>query len=110
MIIKSVFLKASVRLGRNECIVHKHIPVRNTIIYIDMYLYLKINKIYNLCWGAHLKKMRRAEGGAKIVGVFRVKNHDFTPKYHIYSNFGGRGARRLRPWTCLLHYTCKTTN
>ena len=23
--------------------------------------------------GAHLKKMRRAEGGAKIVGVFRVK-------------------------------------
>ena len=60
--------------------------------------------------GAHLKKMRRAEGGAKIVGVFRVKNHDFTPKYHIFSNFGGRGARRLRPWTCLLHYTCKTTN
>ena len=30
--------------------------------------------------GAHLKKLRRAEGGAKIVGVFRVKNHDFTPK------------------------------
>jgi hypothetical protein len=32
-----------------------------------------------------------AEGGAKIVGVFRVKNHDFTPKNHIFSNF--RGAR-----------------
>ena len=30
--------------------------------------------------GAHLKKLRRAEGGAKTVGVFRVKNHDFTPK------------------------------
>jgi hypothetical protein len=30
--------------------------------------------------GVHLKKMRRAEGDAKIVGVFRVKNHDFTPK------------------------------
>jgi hypothetical protein len=29
--------------------------------------------------GAHLKKLRRADGGAKIVGVFRVKNHDFTP-------------------------------
>ena len=28
----------------------------------------------------HLKKLRRAEGGAKIFGVFRVKNHDFTPK------------------------------
>ena len=33
----------------------------------------------------------RAEGGAKIVGVFRVKNHDFTPKYHFSPNF--RGAR-----------------
>ena len=28
--------------------------------------------------------MRQAEGGAKIVGVFRVKNHDFTPKNHIF--------------------------
>ena len=37
-----------------------------------------------------------AEGGAKIFGVFRVKNHDFTPKNHIFSNFGG-GARRVRP-------------
>ena len=26
--------------------------------------------------------MRRAEGGANIFGVFRVKNHDFTPKNH----------------------------
>ena len=30
--------------------------------------------------GAHLKKLRRAEGVAKILGVFRVKNH-------IFSNF-----------------------
>jgi hypothetical protein len=37
--------------------------------------------------GAHLKKM---------FGVFRVKNHDFTPKNHIFSNFRG-GARRVRP-------------
>jgi hypothetical protein len=42
--------------------------------------------------GAHLKKLRRAEGGAKIVGVFRVKNHDFTPKNHIFSNFMGARA------------------
>ena len=46
--------------------------------------------------GAHLKKLRRAEGGAKMFGVFRVKNHDFTPKNHIFSNFreggGGGGA------------------
>jgi hypothetical protein len=39
--------------------------------------------------GAHLKKLRRAEGGAKMFGVFRVKNHDFTPKNHIFSNFRG---------------------
>ena len=31
-------------------------------------------------------------GGAKIFGVFRVRNHDFTPKNHIFSNFRG-GAR-----------------
>jgi hypothetical protein len=37
--------------------------------------------------GAHLKKLRQAEGGANIFGVFRVKNHDFTPKNHIFSNF-----------------------
>jgi hypothetical protein len=31
-----------------------------------------------------------AEGGATIFGVFRVKNHDFTPKNLIFSNCGGR--------------------
>ena len=35
--------------------------------------------------GAHLKKLRRAEGGANIFGVFRVKNH-------IFSNFRGGGG------------------
>ena len=40
--------------------------------------------------------MHRAEGGAKIVGVFRVKNHDFTAKNHIFSNIRG-GVRRVRP-------------
>jgi hypothetical protein len=47
--------------------------------------------------------MRRAEGGAKIYGVFRVKNHDFTPKNHIFSNFRG-GARRMRPLDLPLFY------
>ena len=46
--------------------------------------------------GAHLNKLRRAEGGAKNFGVFRVKNHDFTPRNHIFSNFRG-GGRRVRP-------------
>ena len=40
--------------------------------------------------GAHLKKLRGAEGGTKIFGVFRVKNHDFTPTNLIFSDCGGR--------------------
>jgi hypothetical protein len=39
--------------------------------------------------GAHLKKLRREKGGANIFGVFRVKNHDFTPKNHIFPILGG---------------------
>jgi hypothetical protein len=42
--------------------------------------------------GVHLKKMHRAEGGAEMFGVFRVKNHDFTPKNLIFSNLWGGGA------------------
>ena len=45
--------------------------------------------------GAHSKKLRRAKGGAKIFGVFRVKNHDFTPKKSYFSNFRGGGARNF---------------
>ena len=45
------------------------------------------------------KKLRRAEGGAKIVGVFRVKNHDFTPKKSYFSNFRG-GARNFWGISC----------
>jgi hypothetical protein len=44
--------------------------------------------------GAQLKKLRRAEGGAKIFGAFRVKNHDFTPIF--FSPIIG-GSRRVRP-------------
>ena len=54
--------------------------------------------------GSHLKKLCRAEGGSKMFGVFRVKNHDFTPKNLIFSNFRGWGARtRLDPplWSTL---------
>ena len=36
-----------------------------------------------------------AEEGAKNVGVFRVKKHDFTQKNHIFPNFrGGRAFQR----------------
>jgi hypothetical protein len=51
-------------------------------------------------WGVSCEKSRFfpiAEGGAKIVGVFRVKNHDFTPKNLIFSNFRGGGGRRVHP-------------
>jgi hypothetical protein len=44
--------------------------------------------------GAHLKKLRRAEGDAKIVGVFRVKNHDFTRKIKFFPIAEG-GAKIL---------------
>jgi hypothetical protein len=27
-----------------------------------------------------------------MFGVYRVKNHDFTPKNHTFSNFGGGGG------------------
>ena len=48
--------------------------------------------------GAHLKKLRRAEGGAKNFGVFRVKNHDFTQKNIIFfSNFRGAHAGCVPP-------------
>jgi hypothetical protein len=50
-------------------------------------------------WGISCEKSRFyaknfffpiAEGGAKIFGVFRVKNHVFTPKNFFFSNCGGR--------------------
>ena len=45
-------------------------------------------------WGA-LKKIAPSGGRRENFGVFRVKNHDFTPNNHIFSNFRG-GARRVR--------------
>ena len=30
-----------------------------------------------------------------MFGVFRVKNHDFTPKKSYFSNFRGGGAREI---------------
>jgi hypothetical protein len=39
---------------------------------------------FKLGGGAHLKKLRRAEGGAKIFGVFYAK------KIIFFSNFRGR--------------------
>ena len=49
--------------------------------------------------GAHLKKLRREKGGVNIFGVFRVKNHDFTPKNHIFPILGG-GAQNFWGISC----------
>ena len=46
--------------------------------------------------GGRYKKNSAGGGGGKNFGVFRVKNHDYTPKNHIFSNFRV-GARRVRP-------------
>ena len=59
--------------------------------------------------GAHLKKLRRAEGGAKMFGVFRVKNHDFTPKKSYFFQFwGGRTPGVPPPLNPPLH--CQNLN
>ena len=47
---------------------------------------------FKLGGGALKKKLRRAEGGAKLFGVFRVKNHDFTQTNHIFFNLWGGGG------------------
>jgi hypothetical protein len=52
--------------------------------------------------GARLKKLRRAEGGAKDFGVFRVKNHDFTLKNLFFFQW-------IRPCivlTCTVYVYC----
>ena len=45
--------------------------------------------------GGGLKKNAPSGGRRENFRVFRVKNHDFTPKNHIFSNF--RGGHRVRP-------------
>jgi hypothetical protein len=66
------------------------------IYHIIIYLWHKsgADPGYQVRGGVHLKKLRREEAGAKMFGVFRVKNHEFTPKNHIFPpNFRGGGAR-----------------
>jgi hypothetical protein len=57
--------------------------------FVSVYLML----IKTLAW---FKLFPIAERGAKSFGVFRVKNHDFMPKNHIFSNFRG-GTCGVRP-------------
>ena len=65
--------------------------------------------------GRTLKNCTERREARKFLGVFRVKNHDFTPKNHIFSNFrgggGGCGAPLDPPLKWLETYkdTCKHT-
>ena len=52
----------------------------------------------NLLQG-RIQDFKLGGGALKIVGVFRVKNHDFTPKNHIFPILGG-GARNLWDISC----------
>jgi hypothetical protein len=50
----------------------------------------------NVGWGTGADPGFQVRGGAhKKFGVFRVKNHDITPKNLIFFNF--RGGARLDP-------------
>ena len=58
-----------------------------------IYIIIIQGRIQDFKWrggGGHLKKLRRAEEAANILGVFRVKNHYFTPKNYSFYNYGGR--------------------
>jgi predicted membrane protein len=73
------------------------------IIYYLLFIiyYLLFLPVLSIMENFYLLMFNAFKGGAlkKIAssgGVFRVKNHDFMPKNHIFSNFRG-GARRVRP-------------
>ena len=47
---------------------------------------------FKLGGGGVFKKIAPSGGKREKFGVFRVKNHDFTPKIHIFANFRGGGG------------------
>ena len=52
-------------------------------------------RIQDFKLGGALKRIAQSGGRRENVRVFRVKNHDFTPKNHIFPILGG--ARLVRP-------------
>jgi hypothetical protein len=87
----------------NTCCIYVNHSIFNTCcIYVNHSIFniccIYVNhSIFNTCCtgadpgfkvrGAHLKKLRRVEGGAKNLGVFCVKNHDFTSKKSYFFQF-----------------------
>ena len=70
------------------------------IAYIFILLHISQGRIQDFKLGrAHLKKLRRAEVGAKNVVVFRVKKSRFYAKKSYFPNFRG-GARNFWGISC----------
>ena len=67
--------------------------MRNNLIYMS---YTGVDPGFQVRGGA-VKKLRRAKGGANFFGVFRVENHDFTPKNHIFFPILGGARAPLDP-------------
>jgi hypothetical protein len=55
--------------------------------------------------GGALKKNASSGGRRENFGVFRVKNHDYTPTNYIFSNFRGGGVRL--PWIRPCYGQCR---
>jgi hypothetical protein len=65
---------------------------------VDMLFSAGADPGFQVGGGAHSKNLRRAEGGAIIFGVFRVKNHDFTPTNLIFSPGSAPVLHTTRVW------------
>jgi hypothetical protein len=62
-------------------------------------------RIQDFKLGGALKQIAPSGGRRENVWVFRVKNHDFTPKNHIFSDF--RGVRPPPPGSAPTNSTCR---
>jgi hypothetical protein len=70
------------------------VRVENKIIAVLFHLYfvtkydVNCRSIQDFKLGGALKKIAPSRGRRENFGVFRVKNHDFTPKNHIFPILG----------------------
>ena len=82
------------RKVKRNCCTRSWIKRRNVLEHImPYYKSWEQERIQDVKLGeAYLKKISRI-----FFWVFRVKNHDFMQKYHIFSNFRGGSGRRCAP-------------
>ena len=90
----AIEIKYSNIIGRVGSFLEYSVGCNESIIFLTVMTLFRGGTRISSYWGGggggHLKKLRRAEEGANILGVFRVKNHYFTPKNHSFYNYGGR--------------------